>query len=485
MKDSGPIIVWLRSDLRLADNPALAAAARTGRPVLPVFIRDTAIDALGAAPAWRLGQGLRVFAGSLAQLGSRLILRSGPAQEVLSQLVAETGAVAVHWNRLYQPETRTRDAAIKTALTGQGVEVQSHTGNLAFEPWTVATKAGGPFRVFSPMWRSVRSRSVALPDAPPRQLLAPDDWPHSEALDDWGLERAMQRGGAVVGAHAAIGEVAAQEALATFIADRLAAYGAARDNFSGRPTSGLSPFLAVGEIGVRQCWHAAHRALQDGNSGAEIFLKELVWREFAYHLMFHNPEILYRNWRSTWDGFPWNADAQRPDVVAWKQGRTGVPLVDAAMREMYVTGTMHNRGRMIVGSYLTKHLLTDWRIGQHWFEQHLIDWDPASNAMGWQWVAGSGPDASPYFRIFNPETQAIKFDPDSSYRRAWIAEGQGDPPATALSYFAAIPRSWGMTSDAPPARPAATLSEGRGRALTAYQDHRAVGSDDSSTSVSP
>jgi deoxyribodipyrimidine photo-lyase len=209
----------------------------------------------------------------------------------------------------------------------------------------------------------------------------------------------------------------------------------------------------------------------NGVSGTGAYLRQLVWREFAYHLMFHTPHLLGDNWKPEWDAFPWSFDEKNPKVIAWKTARTGIPVVDAGLREMYVTGRMHNRARMIVASYLTKHLMTHWKVGLRWFEECLVDWDPASNAMGWQWVAGSGPDASPFFRIFNPLTQQEKFDPSSAYVRKWVAEGQTAPPDTALAYFQAIPRSWGLEpTDNYPA-PIVSLSDGRAQALAAYE-HR-------------
>ena len=234
--------------------------------------------------------------------------------------------------------------------------------------------------------------------------------------------RHASRGGGVP-PYQCVGEAAAQERLEAFVGGRDRDYGTGRDLPATNGTSNLSENLSLGEISPRQCWHAGLRALQDGADEAETWLKELVWREFAYHLTYHTPRITTRNWREEWDAFPWNEDATRPEVIAWKQGRTGVPFVDAAMREMYVTGRMHNRGRMIVASYLTKHLMTHWKIGHDWFTDCLTDWDPASNALGWQWAAGCGPDATPYFRIFNPETQIKKFDPDKAYIHRWIAEG--------------------------------------------------------------
>ena len=210
--------------------------------------------------------------------------------------------------------------------------------------------------------------------------------------------------------------------------------------------------------------------MEEGKAGAEHFLKELVWREFAYHLMHHTPHILDTSWRDGWEGFPWKKDADAPEVLAWKQGRTGIEFVDAAMRELYVTGRMHNRARMIVASYLTKHLMTDWRIGRDWFAECLVDWDPASNAMGWQWTAGSGPDASPYFRVFNPATQLDKFDADRAYVNRWLAEGCTNPYADALSFFDAMPRRWGLKPTDPYPDPVVALDEGRKRALAAYEN---------------
>jgi deoxyribodipyrimidine photo-lyase len=243
-----------------------------------------------------------------------------------------------------------------------------------------------------------------------------------------------------------------------------------RRDFPAEPaTSRLSENLAWGEIGPRTIWHAGQRAFEEGARGAEHFLKELVWREFAYHLAFHTPRITDRNWREEWDAFPWST-TDDDAVLRWKQGLTGIPLVDAAMREMYVTGTMHNRGRMIVGSYLTKHMLKHWRIGQAWFEECLIDWDPAANAMGWQWVAGSGPDAAPYFRIFNPETQAAKFDADAEYTHRFVAELSPEPGPEARAFFDACPRSWTLSPTAPYPTPLVGLPEGRARALAAYEN---------------
>ncbi|WP_010141788.1 cryptochrome/photolyase family protein [Oceanicola sp. S124] len=469
-----PCLLWIRRDLRTTDHEALAAACKRGGPVIPVFIRDDSVTGLGAAPALRLDLGLAAFAARLKEKGSRLILRSGNPLEVLRDLAKETGAGAVYWQRLYDPAAIKRDSRVKTALREDGLDAESFAGHLLFEPWTVETGQGGFYKVYSPFWKAVRGRDVGPALSAPSDIPAPDAWPDSEALADWQLSAPMRRGRAVVAAHVTPGEQAAQQQLALFARDRIADYKDQRDFPDREGTSDLSHHLTVGEISPRQCWHAGWRALEEGKPGAETFLKEVVWREFAYHLMYHSPHILTRNWREDWDGFDWREEDDAR-VLAWKQGRTGVAFVDAAMRELFVTGRMHNRARMIVASYLTKHMLVHWKIGQAWFEDCLVDWDPASNAMGWQWVAGSGPDAAPYFRIFNPETQAEKFDPKARYRRRWLAEGQSDPGPEALSFYEAAPLSWGLSpGDAPP-RALVDLKAGRERALAAYSSLKEQG----------
>jgi deoxyribodipyrimidine photo-lyase len=284
------------------------------------------------------------------------------------------------------------------------------------------------------------------------------------------MSAAMHCGADVVAPFMRLGEQAAQDRLAAFTDRTVADYVALRDLPGVEGTSGLSENLALGEISPAQCWHAGQRAMAEGKPGAETFLKELVWREFAYHLMWHTPRILTDNWKEPWDAFPWNTDEDHPHVQAWMQGRTGIRFVDAGLREMYVTGRMHNRARMIVASYLTKHLLTHWKIGQRWFEDCLIDWDPASNAMGWQWSSGSGPDATPYFRVFNPVTQRDKFDPKRVYVDRWIAEGRKAPHEDALKYFDAVPRRWGLSPEDAYPDPVVAADEGRKRALEAWEN---------------
>ena len=471
--ETGPVLVWFRRDLRLGDHPALAAACASGRPVIGVFLHDETVETLGAAARWRLGLGVAAFARAIEAIGGRLILRRGSAGEQIAKLVAETAASAVYWSRAYDPESIARDKPIKADLTAQGVEAKSFRGHLIFEPWEVETGQGGPYRVYTPYWKAVRGRDVAPCVPAPKTWPAPAHWPESEDLESWQMGKAMRRGAQVVARFVQVGEEAARARLGTFLEERAAAYKADRDFPATSATSGLSENLTYGEISPREIWHAGWAAIEragfegSGSEGAEHFVKELVWREFAWHLLYHYPDLATQCWKPDWEGFAWRGESK--EAEAWRQGRTGEPFVDAAMREMYVTGTMHNRARMIAASYLTKHLLTDWRIGRAWFEECLTDWDPAANAMGWQWVAGCGPDASPYFRIFNPAGQAEKFDQSSAYRDRFIAEGKRHPHGDALAYFDAVPKAWGLSKEMRYPTPLIALDQGRARALQALE----------------
>jgi deoxyribodipyrimidine photo-lyase len=466
-----PLILWFRRDLRLGDHPMLAAAVASGRPLLPVFILDPETEAIGAAAKWRLGLSVAAFAAALAGIGLHLTLRRGPALAVLQGLVAETGAGGVWWSRLYDPDAVARDTGVKAALKAAGLNARSFNGHLTQEPWAVQTLQGGFYRVFTPFWKSMRDMSVASPDPAPKRARGMAVWPASDPLEGWDLGAAMHRGAAVVAGHQTVGEVAARVRLADFLDGPVDHYGTNRDLPGVAGTSRLSENLTYGEIGIREVWHAGLRARDEGSAGAEAFLRELGWRAFSYHLMHHTPGILSENWRQGWDDFPWRAD--NPDAERWRRGMTGEPFVDAAMREMQVTGTMHNRARMIAASYLTKHLMTHWKVGLDWFAECLTDWDPAANAMGWQWVAGCGPDAAPYFRIFNPATQAERFDADQRYRRRFLAECAPDPGPDATSFFDAIPQSWGLRPGQPYPEPVINLADGRQRALAAYAVRKA------------
>ena len=463
MADDRPILAWLRRDLRLGDHPMLTEAAKSGRPVIAVFVFDEVVEGQGTAPVWRLGKSVAAMGEALRGIGSRLILRRGAAADVLKALADESGAPEIWWTRAYDPGGRARDDAVgkldlKTRIFG---------GHVLFEPWEVATNAGEAYKVYTPYWRAVKDRDVASPLPAVKELRRPGSWPQSDDLDAWKMGAGMDRGAAMVEPWLNVGEDSATRRLAAFAEHRIADYKVARDLPAEEGTSNLSENLTYGEISIRACWHAARRVEEEGKAGATTWRQELVWRDFAYHLLWHTPRLLTGNWREEWDAFPWRQDNEQAET--WKRGRTGIPFVDAAMREMYVTGRMHNRARMIVASYLTKHLMTHWRVGHDWFVDCLVDWDPASNALGWQWSAGSGPDATPYFRVFNPETQRDRFDPEGDYVRRWIAEGQSRPPKTATSYFDAIPQIWGMSLDDPYPKPIVDVKEGRKRALAAYE----------------
>ncbi|MBT8154626.1 DNA photolyase family protein [Epibacterium ulvae] len=472
MKTKPIVIWWIRRDLRLADNPVLDAIAAQGGAVVPVYISDPIDAALGAAPQFRLGLGLAHLQNSLAARSLRLIVRRGAALQVLRDVVQDCGASAVYWSRLYDPQAIARDIEIKTSLKNQGVEARSFGGRLLFEPWSVEKKTGGFFQVYTPFWRAVATRPVSPPTREPARLQGPQTWPTSDTVESLGYAKRMQRAAGVVAAQCRVGEQAAFARAEEFVHNDLPHYAELRDVPSSDVTSGLSENLAWGEIAPRQIWAACDAAAP--NTAVEKFRKELVWREFSYHLMYHTPHILDRNWRSGWEGFAWS-ETQTEALSAWQQGRTGIDLIDAGMRELYVTGKMHNRVRMVAASFLCKHLMVHWKMGMQWFQDCLVDWDPAANAMGWQWVAGCGPDAAPFFRIFNPDGQRQKFDPDGAYCRKWIAEGQRDPPDTARAFFAACPKSWTITAETPRPPPIVELAKGRARALAAYETLRKTG----------
>ncbi len=463
-----PIIWWLRRDLRLTDNPALTAVAESGRPVVPLYIFDPAEERLGAAPKFRLGLGLQKLQQSLAAKGLKLILRKGNALTVLRDVLRTCDGAGVYWSRLYDPQAIKRDTAVKTALQEDGFEARSFAGHLMFEPWTVKKKTGGMFQVYTPFWKAVSPRDIGASLPAPQRLRAAEGDIATDSLADFEMAREMRRGAAIVASHCVVGEDAAWARAEQFLHERLSTYGAGRNHPAVNATSGLSENLAWGEISPRQIWNLGRLVEVANGIKAEQYFKELVWREFAYHLMYHTPHILKRNWRDQWDGFPWSEE-ETAALRAWQRGQTGIDLVDAGMRELYVTGTMHNRVRMVVASFLCKHLRQHWRQGMAWFEDCLIDWDPASNAMGWQWVAGCGPDAAPFFRIFNPDGQREKFDADHEYCHRWLAEGRAAPSKTALQFFDACPKAWTMTASDRRTAPIVDLRVGRQAALNAYE----------------
>lgn len=424
-----PTLVWFRRDLRLFDNPALSAAARRGAPVVALYVLDDE-DAgnwkPGGASRWWLHKSLEALGDALAKIGTLLILRRGPAAASVDAVIEETGAEAVYWNRRYEPWASERDSGIKRSLKNRGLDVQSFNGSLLYEPWEITTKQDTPFKVFSPFWREVQSKGdPAEPLPAPDKLTAPKDAPKSDALTDWSLLPSKPDWADGLRETWAPGEKGATERLDRFLDEAVADYRNHR-NLPGRPgTSGLSPHLHFGEISPRRIWYAARaaseaRSNESMDRGTATFLSEIAWREFSYNLLFNNPSLPETSLRAEFEDFPWRTDPE--GLEAWRRGRTGYPIVDAGMRELWHTGWMHNRVRMIVASFLIKDLLVHWREGEAWFWDTLVDADLANNAASWQWVAGCGADAAPYFRIFNPVLQGEKFDGDAGYVRRWIPE---------------------------------------------------------------
>ncbi|NQX12169.1 deoxyribodipyrimidine photo-lyase [Microbacteriaceae bacterium VKM Ac-2855] len=420
-------LVWLRDDLRIADNPALRAAVDRGEPVAVCFILDeesTGIRPLGGAAKWWLHHSLDALAADLDGRGARLILRRGPAEAVIPQLVEQLGADAVYWNRRYGGAERTVDTAIKTGLHESGYEARSFQGSLLHEPWTMQTGSGGPYTVFTPFWRACQKKDHPRePLSAPRAIDGTKASVESDTLASWKLLPMHPDWSGGLAERWQPGEKAAMRRLRAFIAEQLDDYADGRDHPAEDATSNLSPHLRWGEVSPFQVWHTVEEQRRGSgpNAGGAKFLAELGWREFCYNLLYHWPDLATENFDSRFDHFPWG-EPHAGELEAWHQGRTGYPLVDAGMRELWKTGYMHNRVRMVTASFLIKNMLVDWRVGEQWFWDTLVDADSASNAANWQWVAGSGADASPYFRVFNPVTQSEKFDPRGEYLREYVPE---------------------------------------------------------------
>jgi len=468
-----PILLWFRQDLRLSDNPALTAAVRSGAPVLPVYVLDDDTPgrwAPGGASRWWLHHSLAALAGSLARRGATLhLVRSRDAVETIRSLARESDAAAIYWNRCYEPFAVARDRILKQALKTDGIATESFNASLLFEPWDVKTKAGTPPKVFSPYWRALRALGdPPAPDPEPGEIRGARLPSGTEDLRSWELLPANPDWAAGFPADWTPGETAAQARLEQFLDTALDDYKEGRNFPAKARVSRLSPHLHFGEIGPRQIWHRTiafcHSEDRDPFSGqAEHFLKELVWREFSHSLLFHNPSLPEACLRPEFEGFPW--DRSDKALRAWQRGQTGIPIVDAGMRELWQTGYMHNRVRMICASFLVKHLMVDWREGEAWFWDTLLDADLANNAASWQWIAGSGADAAPYFRIFNPVLQGEKFDPDGAYTRRWVPELANVPDRF-------LQKPWQAPGDPAPGYPAPVmaLAAGRERALAAYRD---------------
>lgn len=426
MAQSGsPIIYWVRRDFRLGDNPALAHAAATGASVVPVYVYDHDLEGrpIGAAAKWWLWRTLLKFGESLARIGSQLVLRSGDAGAELGLLIAQTGARTVVFNRLPEPDANLRDDRIAQALRAAGVEVIAFDADTLVPLGQIKSAAGFPYKVFTPFFRALRAqlRSPVLPPRPHR-LMPPAVWPKSERIEDWRLyPRAASWAAGFEGWRP--GEEGAEDALQGFRESSLAAYAVSRDAPGVAGTTRLSPHLHWGEISPRRVLAAAEAASAERptcSAGAEKLISELAWREFNRHLLAAFPSLPTRSFDRRFERFAWRQDPA--GLEAWRTGRTGYPLVDAGMRELWATGFMHNRVRMVAASFLIKHLLIDWRQGEAWFWDTLLDADLANNAANWQWVAGSGADSSPSFRIFNPTAQGERFDADGAYVRRWVPE---------------------------------------------------------------
>jgi deoxyribodipyrimidine photo-lyase len=476
-------IVWFRRDLRLADQPALAAASAAHDRIIPLYIHDPQDEGEwphGAASRWWLHHSLHTLEGQLRQQQGALHLREGESLTVLRQVIAASGAQAVYWNRCYEPAAIARDTRIKQALREQGAEVHSSNSALWCEPWQIATGSGEPYRVFTPYWRKLRAHLDERAPLPPPSLVC--------ASLEGGLSLAQLRllprpdwaGG--MRETWTPGEHGAHDMLELFLDDAISDYAQARDLPARHGTSRLSPHLHFGEISPRQIRAAIAQRLSalehHRRPDPEPYLRELGWREFAHHLLYHFPATARDNFNPRFDAFHWS-DVEPMQLERWQRGRTGIPLVDAGMRELWHTGWMHNRVRMLVASFLTKNLRLHWRHGAAWFWDTLVDADLANNTLGWQWVAGCGADAAPYFRVFNPITQSQKFDPKGEYLKRWL-------PELATASSALLHEPWKdaalLKRSGYPA-PMVDLGASRVAALEAYQALRAAGKEVSGTDV--
>ena len=431
MPISSPTLVWFRHDLRVADHPALVAAVARNRAVIPVFIwspEDEGRWPAGAASRWWLHHSLLALDGQLQRLGSRLVIRRGSSASVLRQLVAETGAAAVFWHRRYELEAIRRDSGIKAQLKAAGVLAESYNGSLLHEPWEVQTKTGGPYKVFTPFSKACLLKGE--PEGPltaPTRVPGPTAWPSSLTVDELNLLPASPWDAGLKSTWLP-GCVGADNLLRQFLPTSLIQYPEERNRPDHPGTSRLSPAFHFGELSPRQVWHEVNVRTGNQQPVAEPYLRQLLWREFAHHLLYHFPDTATQPLREEFSRFPWRENARH--LKAWQRGRTGYPIVDAGMRELWSTGWMHNRVRMIAASFLVKDLLISWQSGADWFWDTLVDADLANNTLGWQWTAGCGADAAPYFRIFNPVSQGERFDPEGTYVRRWVPE------------LSALPNEW-------------------------------------------
>jgi deoxyribodipyrimidine photo-lyase len=470
-----PSLVWFRDDLRLSDHPALNAAARSGRPVLCLYVlddRSRGVRPLGGAARWWLAQSLRSLQSSLGERGATLVLRRGAAAQVVAEVAREIDAEAVYCNDIAMVPARAVAAELAATLAGHGIAVHQHPGDLLVAPETIRNKEGRGLRVFTPFWKRVLSLGDPPKPLPAAAVLVPAPKVGSDRLEQWELEPTAPDWAGGLRASWQPGEAAAQSALQHFLARGIEGYAHERDRPDREGTSRLSAHLRFGEISPRQIWHAARFAVAARPALADDvdkFLSELGWREFCRHLLFDHPDLASRNLQPAFDDFPWTSDPA--GLRAWQRGLTGYPVVDAGMRELWQTGVMHNRVRMVVASFLVKHLLIDWRLGEQWFWDTLVDADAGSNPANWQWVAGCGADAAPYFRVFNPILQGEKFDPDGAYVRRFVPELARLPAAVIHQPWTATPMelaSAGVDLGNNYPEPIIAHRHGRERALAAY-----------------
>jgi deoxyribodipyrimidine photo-lyase len=469
-----PVIVWFHRDLRLADNPALREATVGGRPVIPFYLLDEDEPRpLGSAARWWLHHSLKALCRGLTALGAPPVLRRGRAIEELPRLAAEVGARTIVWNRRTDPREAEYDRTVTRALVSHGLQVETFCASLLFPPENVCCRTGKSFQMFAPFWRCC----LSLPE-PPRPLPAPErllgpGGVHGDRLGDWGLQPASPDESSGLAVAWTPGEATARARLVDFIDERLGEYAEWRDHPDHDATSRLSPHLAFGEISPRQVWHACRAA---GAHPDDAFLRELGWREFAHHTLAHWPGYADAPQRSEFDDFPWAGNEEH--WQAFVAGRTGYPIVDAGIRALLETGWMHNRVRMIVASFLVKDLLIPWQRGAAWFLDTLVDADIANNACGWQWVTGSGYEAAPYFRIFNPVTQGEKFDSRGRYVRRWVPE-VADLPDPFIHHPWDAPsdilRKAGVSLGHTYPAPLVDHAEARRRALQAHEESRRAG----------
>jgi deoxyribodipyrimidine photo-lyase len=481
-----PCIVWFRDDLRLSDHPALHAASQTGAPIICLYVFDEQSEALrapyarplGAATRWWLAQSLRALQQRLASIGSPLLLRKGAAARIIAGLARETGAGAVYWNEIAQAPHRAVADRVAAALGEIGVASQAFRGDLLAAPARIRTTGGRGVRVFTPFWRRVQASGEPPKPLPAPIALASGPSLASDAVDSWGLEPTHPDWAGGLRDNRTPGEISGQARLEEFLGGAVKGYANGRDRPDRQGTSRLSPHLRFGEVSPRQLWHAARFTAAERpalSDDIDKFLSELGWREFCRHLLFDVPDIAERNLQPAFDAFPWRRDDEA--LRAWQRGLTGYPLIDAGMRELWHTGVMHNRVRMAAASFLVKHLLIDWREGEKWFWDTLVDADPGSNPANWQWVAGCGADAAPYFRVFNPVLQGEKFDPDGTYIRRWVPELAALPAPAIHQPWRATPlelKDAAVELGTTYPKPIIDHRKGRERALAAYAKVRAA-----------